>query len=350
MATVTKEIFAVGIWNGMDFSIEDLKLISAAFHTLGDKHQVPLKMGHNDEQPLTDGQPALGWVTDVYVENEKLIGEFSDVPDIVAETFENKLYRNVSVELDFGVEYKGSYFPTVLSGVALLGADIPAVNTLDDLKAYMGKSYESKTGKHAKFSSVKNNAKFSAIFGKKTGVKDMADSEEVKLLKAQLIAKDAELEKMVNKVTTLEQERIENKAKFAAVEAAEKARKQSEQRKLLSDKLELLVTDKKIAPFTRDDFLNDYDQADDNMKATIVFSVDKMEKTIDANPAYFGAEQARNKAKKDKLEEGMTADKIVAQRTKEYMAKHGEKSFSVAKTMVLSADAELANKYTKQEA
>lgn len=331
------EIFAVGKWNGMEFTKEDLNLIANAFHSLGNNHQVPLKMGHNDEQPFTDGQPALGWVTDVFVSGDKLVAKFSDVPDVVMGAFESKLYRNVSVELDFGVEYKSSFFPLVLSGVALLGADIPAVNTLADLQAYMSKSEL----KHEK------RAAFSAVSGKKFGVNTMSDSEEVKALKAQLAAKDQEIDKLVTKVTGLEQEKIEMSAKFRVVEESERNRKIEEQRGLLKTKLEAMVEEKKITPFTRDDFLNDFDQADD--KSVIMFAVEKMEKTIAANPAYFGAEQARLKAQQDKNEEGKDVSAIVVERAKQYQVEHGEQSFSVAKRRVLEADKELANRYTKGE-
>lgn len=140
MSNITAEMFAVGKWNGYEFSVEDLNGIASAFTVLKDVHKVPLKFGHNDTQPMTDGQPALGWVDRVYVENNKLMGEFTDVPDIVRKAMEKKMYRKVSVELDIGVQHKGKEYAYVLSGVALLGADIPAVNTLADLSAYLGDS------------------------------------------------------------------------------------------------------------------------------------------------------------------------------------------------------------------
>lgn len=337
------EIFAVGKWNGLEFTLEDLKLIAFAFSSLKDNHQVPLKMGHNGEQPFTDGQPALGWVDDVFVIGEKLMAKFVDVPELVYEAFTKKLYRNVSIELDMGVQYKGQYFTYVLSGVALLGADIPAVNTLADLQAYMKRG--DLKPERAEFSSVKTHQDFSAINGNKFGVENMNEGETIKSLTTQLAAKDAEITRLVDQVTHLEQEKIEMNAKYRTIEEGEKTRKLAAQRKTLSDKLEAMVTDKKIAPHTRDEYLADYDQADN--KEMIVFSVNKLEKTITGNPAYFGAEQARLRSEQLKSEENLDADKIVVTRTREYMAKHGEKNFSKAKTVVLQADPELAEKYTK---
>jgi hypothetical protein len=340
--TIKKEIFAVGKWNGMDFSVEDLKLIATAFHTLGDRHQVPLKMGHNNEQPMTDGQPALGWVVDVYVEGDKLIGEFSDVPDLVSEAFDKKLYRNVSIELDFGVEYKGSYFPMVLSGVALLGADLPAVNTLDDLQAYMERS---KHMKRAEFSTVKQHTEFSAIYGKNKEEGNMSDSEAYNALKAQYDGMKVEMEKLITKNNELEQKIIQMKADYTTMEEVERNRKQAEARALLLTRLESMVKAKKITPRTRDEFMRDYDQADD--KNVVVYSVEKLESTIDANPAYFGAEQARLQARKEEEEQNLDVSSIVVQRAKQYQVEHGEKDFTVAKRAVLQADLKLAAQYTK---
>jgi len=336
---LTAEIFAVGQWNGMNFEKEDLNLMSAAFNSLKEVHKVPLKFGHNDEQPFTDGQPAIGWVGEVWVEGTKLMAKFIDIPEVVYTALQNKLYKHVSVELDMGVEHKGNYYTWVLSGVALLGADIPAVNTLADLTSFMSKDDEL---------SFKKRVVFTATYIEtKKEDKVMSDSEEVIALKAQLAASRVETEKLATTNMSLEKDRIENKAKFAAHEKAESHRKDVESRSLLAAKLDAMVQDKKIAPFTREDFLNEYDNAKD--KSMVVFSVDKLEKTIDANPAYFGAEQARNKADKLKNEDGKTASEIVVERTREYMAKNGEKNFAVAKTAILQADLELANSYTKME-
>lgn len=339
MAELTAEIFAVGQWNGMKFEVADLNLMAASFNALKEVHKVPLKFGHNTEQPFTDGQPALGWVAEVWVDGEKLMAKFVDIPEVVFTAMQNKLYKHVSVELDMGVEHKGNYYVWVLSGVALLGADIPAVNTLADLTSYMGKENSLPFNKRVAFTATSIEIK--------KGDNAMSDSEEVIALKAQLAAARAETEKLATTNIALEKERIENKAKFTAFEQAESHRKEVEERSLLAAKLDAMVADKKIAPFTREDYLNEYDQATD--KAMIVFSVDKLEKTIDANPAYFGAEQARNKADKLKNEEGKTASEIVVERTREYMSKNGEKNFNAAKSVILKADLDLANRYTKME-
>lgn len=133
---VGAEIFKVGTHNGLDFSAADLDAIVNAFDALKDTIRVPLKFGHNNEQTITDGQPALGWVDRVWKDGIKLLADFSGVPTVVFEAIKNGLYRNVSIELlkDVGLD-GGAVRPWVLDGVALLGADSPAVRGLKDLQA-----------------------------------------------------------------------------------------------------------------------------------------------------------------------------------------------------------------------
>lgn len=136
------EIAAAGRWNSMSagwvtITEKHLNSIASAFTALRDKVKPPLKLGHNDKQPMTDGKPALGWVTDVWVEGKKLMAKFSDVPDVLYDAIKAKRYRRVSVELDRGVEVAGKRHDYVLSAVGLLGADIPAIDTLADLQTYL---------------------------------------------------------------------------------------------------------------------------------------------------------------------------------------------------------------------
>jgi hypothetical protein len=96
--------------------------------------KIPLKFGHNEDQPLTDGQPALGWVSRVYREGKKLLADFSDLPTVVYEAIRKGLYKFVSVELLGEVQAGTRVIPWVLDAVALLGADPPAVGVLKDLQ------------------------------------------------------------------------------------------------------------------------------------------------------------------------------------------------------------------------
>ena len=222
---LTAEIFAVGRWNGFEFSLVDLQRIAETFKALGDKHRVPLKFGHNNEQPMTDGQPALGWVTDVWVAGEKLMAKFSDIPEIVFNAMQKKLYNNVSVELDFDVKWKEQQFPMVLSGVALLGGDLPAVNTLKDLTHYMSRQ-------DAEFR-VGRKAAFSAIAGNNSSEEQDMNIEE---LSKQVAKLSASVDAMSAKNDELTKVNLELTAKVQKYEADAKAKEAADEKARLEAK------------------------------------------------------------------------------------------------------------------
>lgn len=120
---------------GIDFTVSDLTAIANSFSALNLAGRVPLKFGHNDEQPLTDGQPALGWVSRLWVEGAKLLADFVDLPKVVYDAVKQGLYKFVSVELLRNVRAGTRELPWVLDAVALLGADQPAFGTLRDLQS-----------------------------------------------------------------------------------------------------------------------------------------------------------------------------------------------------------------------
>lgn len=126
--TLEAEIFAAGHWNDRDYSIADLENIAANFRKYQSRIKPPLKLGHRRDDPR--GQPALGWVQDLYVRGQKLVARFADVPAIVRNAIRKGLYRRVSSELWQDEE------GFILKAVALLGADLPAVDNLEDLTVY----------------------------------------------------------------------------------------------------------------------------------------------------------------------------------------------------------------------
>ena len=122
------EIFAAGSWNEREYSITDLENIAANFRKYQTRIKPPLKLGHRQDDPR--GQPALGWVKDLYVRGQKLVASFTDVPAVVYKAIRQGLYRRISSEL---WQAEDGF---ILKAVALLGADLPAVDTLEDLTVY----------------------------------------------------------------------------------------------------------------------------------------------------------------------------------------------------------------------
>lgn len=152
------EIFSSGVWNGDEYTIDDLHGMVEAFNKNKQTLRPFLKLGHDDNQELLqkDGYPAAGWIDRLYVIGEKLVADFIDIPQKVYDLIKNKAYRNVSSEIFWNVKIKDQYHKHMLGAVALLGADTPAVMNLNDILAmysfkefgtpriYLDKKYEIK--------------------------------------------------------------------------------------------------------------------------------------------------------------------------------------------------------------
>ena len=124
------EIFAAGEHNGDKFTTADLDEMAAAHAKLD--YVPPLKQGHSKDNP---GQPALGYVTNVRRVGDKLVADFTDMPDPVYDAIKRKSYNRVSSEVYFNLKRNGDVFKRALKAVALLGAEIPAVAGLAPLSA-----------------------------------------------------------------------------------------------------------------------------------------------------------------------------------------------------------------------
>ena len=134
------EIFSAGEWNGDRYTTEDLDAMVAAFHDESTKYRPSVKLGHDPKQKLLqeDGYPAAGWIGNLYRIGEKLIADFIDMPEKIYDLVAKKAYRKVSAEIYWDININGTVYPRLLSAVALLGGDMPAVNNLNDLLALYG--------------------------------------------------------------------------------------------------------------------------------------------------------------------------------------------------------------------
>lgn len=115
----------------------DLQSVVSAYSD-NEVDRARLKLGHLSEMnALGDGAPAYGWVQNPRItgDGKTLLGDLVDVPRQLGELV-GKAYKQVSVELRKNVRTpSGKTHPTVLSGLALLGASAPAVKGLTELAA-----------------------------------------------------------------------------------------------------------------------------------------------------------------------------------------------------------------------
>ena len=218
-------LFSVGTWNDLTFTEADLDQIVQSFKDLKLSGRVPLKFGHNDEQPMTDGKPAIGWVSRVWREGKKLFGDFSNVPTKVAEAIKNHLYKFVSIELLRDAERDGVTYPSVLDAVALLGADPPAVRDLESLSALAWSRKETGLRFSARLAFTQGNPSFN-----NSGESKPMDKEEIQRAIAEALAP------IQAQATELQQKFSASEDKVAKLTAENAALKKSEEDRAKADR------------------------------------------------------------------------------------------------------------------
>lgn len=141
------EIFGAGTWqpaSGGTITVTESQLdeLVDAFAALQGSNIVKphLKLGHTDAQKWFGqkvGIPTLGWIDRVWREGKKLLADIKDVPEALLDMIKAGRYHNVSAEIypPGMIEHAGRKFGHVLSAVAILGTEMPAVKDLAGLAA-----------------------------------------------------------------------------------------------------------------------------------------------------------------------------------------------------------------------
>jgi hypothetical protein len=97
-----------------------------------------VKIGHDDPRfndAKGDGEPAIGRVVNLRLseDGQVLIGDLEGVPAWLAEIIQSA-FPSRSIEANLGVETAdGNVYPMVLTGLALLGVQAPAIENLADI-------------------------------------------------------------------------------------------------------------------------------------------------------------------------------------------------------------------------
>ena len=315
------EVFAVGTWNGYEFSKADLQAMVDSFKALngGGYLEVPLKFGHNDTQPMTDGTPALGWVKDLYLKKDgkgrtKLMAALDNVPTVVHDAVKAGRYRKVSIELEFDVKHKGTMYPYVMTGIALLGADLPAVNTLADLTAYMGRDGLVAT----------RSASFSAVSGNLEGDSKMAEIDDKEL--EQLRAQAAEAAQLKSEKAEFERKQAEKAVTDARAE--------------VNGVLDQAVADMRITPAQRAGFSKILRVDEDAVVVGI--TTESIEAVLPEKPAGGGTGGAAFGRTRQE-DQGVDTDDKLDQAARTIIANSGGKvGYARALEMAMQADPETA--------
>jgi hypothetical protein len=346
MNELTVELFAPGKWNGMVFDKDDLKDMAENFKTLKSVLFAPVKLGHNDEQQITDGMPALGeivdtWYTDAGKDGKpKLMGKLAGLPDVVFTAINKRRYNKLSIELDIGVSHQGRFMKYVLTAVALLGADLPAVNTLADLNAYM--SRKSLFADH-KQKMVFTKAFTSNMFQEET---DMEYEKLYNELNVKFSKLEAELATTKAEVITLTatKESFERDTK----KREEDAKKQAigTARATIAAKFEKAVTDEIITPAKRDQFTKLLNIDDD--EAVLKIKAEDVDALLtDAEGKMFTKSTTRTKSRTERTV--VDAGSELTTKAYEIMNVNNGMDFTVAFERAMRANPELAAEHLENK-
>jgi hypothetical protein len=305
---------------------------------------VPLKFGHNDSQPLIDGQPALGWVSRVYREGRKLLADFTDMPTSIYEMVKAGLYKFVSVELAKNVLAGTREIPWVLDAVALLGADQPAVGTLKDLQSLTMRKLEFRARARVTF---QRDTKFFS-----TGAIQDMDETQVQAAIA------AALDKQATALRAEFSSTLDTKLSAAKVDADTRvAKAQAEShRAQIKDKFERAVKSELILPAKREFFYKQWRVDDDAVVGNIKLSDadEYIEANADAVKLAASKKPATAGASEDQAEAKLSAAEKVAYRARKlcFERKQDPNKFefiNAATIEVLKADKALGESYKRLE-
>lgn len=135
------QLMHTGSWQAStgthEFTVDDLKSAATAFADCPSVHRPVLKLGHTDERYNGDGQPSIGYVDNLRTEEDgrTLTGDYAGMPSWFTPEVLASAYSQRSIEGEW--DYKcqlGHVHPFVVSAVALLGVEPPAIGTLNSLQ------------------------------------------------------------------------------------------------------------------------------------------------------------------------------------------------------------------------
>lgn len=334
------EIFDAGTWPAQTGTVtvttEDIDAIVASFEALGLSRKVPIKAGHNEQQPMTDGKPALGWVDRIWRQGTKLMADFVDMPTVIHEAIRKKLYKTVSIELLRNVQAGTRKIPWVLDAVSLLGADQPAVGTLKDLEALtMSRGTALRASARVAF---RRDFQFTNPEARKGMEKHEVDAA----IAAALSAQEVKFTSQLNALKTESAQALE--AEREKTRKAEVAR----HRDAIKSKFESAVN-KTILPATREQFYKFARVEDD--AAVMALKLEDVDAYIkdNADKALMSkSQQQTQQGEGNKDEEGLRADQILANRAIKLCRDRNQdvsKHYFESVQEVLKSDEKLAEAY-----
>jgi hypothetical protein len=343
------EIFGAGTWkpaNGGTVTITETALdeMVASFSELSGTNVVKphLKLGHTEAQKWFGqkvGIPTLGWLSKVWREGNKLFADITDVPEALLDMIKAKRYHNVSAEIFYPgmIEHDGKKFGHVLSAVAILGTEMPAVKDLAGLAAalYATQFTANSTAQPTTFSQENSKPMFT-----QEQVDSLIAVATAKAIAETKTSFSDQITALTAETTTLKA-RAEGAEQLLASQAADFAQKEA------AALVDAAIKDGKLLPKQKDAALAfmsvtgvvKFGGADKT--ATQVFSefLGLMGKQVDTT------EQGSGRGDTQDTGTFATAAAEVDSLTRAHMKKNATADYATAMGAVLQADRDLATRY-----
>lgn len=336
------EIFAVGEWRGnrkIKVTSETLDQMMASYDALGQTpgFRPPLVLGHG----RTPGEPAYGWMDRMYRSGNKIVADFSDVPEYLVYSMKTKRYNSVSIEMYPTLDYNGKTFQNVLSAVAVLGAELPAVKGLKPLSESIPAEFAASVQGERVTLSKEDDAMFT---------QEQLDSliaAAVKAAEAKFAADHAkEIEARDAKITAAEATiKTANEGRERAEAALGVFKRESEDRELNAF-ADQAIKDGKILPKQKDGLV----AMAKSMSGVVKFgdnevsALEAFKQFISDGPAKVDLSEKGGAAATDNKSASLEVDR----RAKAEMAKDDKLTYAVAVEKVLAADNTLKLQYFHQ--
>jgi len=296
------EIMRTGVWNNTTFNTQDLDDMVAAFTETSKELKPYLKLGHNEGQDLlqSDGLPSAGWITSLKRDGESLMANIKNIPTKVYGLIKDKRYGRFSAEVYFDAFINDKPFRRALKAVALLGADTPAVSTMDDLINLY----------------TKNEIKYSKVISTGEPV-NLTQDEEIMIKK--LAKENEELKSRL--------ERVENNSKQEKVQAY--INSQIEKGKILPTQADLYTT------LMMDDTVRTFSHLDgEQLKTEKISTFSLVQKIVDSSPSLVDME---TRSKDFKAEKPKSADDELDEKIQAY-SKENKVDYNAAYEAVIRGE------------
>lgn len=242
------EIFSGGeTSDGRNINSSNLDDMISAFTATKDKFRPFLKLGHSEKQKIlqSDGLPAAGYVENVVRKGNKLFADFVDIPKKIYKLLKNKAYRKVSCEIYHNIVLGDKKHARLLTAVSLLGSDVPAILSLNDILALYSNDHEFSTvesfttDQNCDIITTYHNDDKDKIMPPDEKLKFQLEQEQdrVKKLEAKLSDQSKSIEKFTASVSKLEENLAEkDKIIIEAQQKEKEAKIEKFTSELLSDK------------------------------------------------------------------------------------------------------------------